>query len=42
MGAALGLPDDSYKELVVDIVEEIDVEVVEKIRYGDGKVDEAE
>ena len=42
VGAALGLPPEAFKELVVDIVEEIDVEVVEKIRYGDGKVDEAE
>jgi uncharacterized tellurite resistance protein B-like protein len=34
VGAALGLPPEAFKELVVDIVEEIDVEVVEKIRFG--------
>ena len=35
VGAALGLPDDSYKELVVDIVEEIDLgDDLERIRYG--------
>ena len=37
VGAALGLPPEAFKELVVDIVEEIDVEVVEKIRFGDGQ-----
>jgi hypothetical protein len=31
------LPPEAFKELVVDIVEEIDVEVVEKIRYGEGQ-----
>jgi uncharacterized tellurite resistance protein B-like protein len=35
VGAALGLPDDSYKELVVDIVEEIDLgDDLERLRYG--------
>ena len=39
VGAALGLPPEAFKELVVDIVEEIDVEVVEKIRYGQGQAE---
>src|SRR5688572_25955241 len=39
VGAALGLPPEAFKELVVDIVEEIDVEVVEKIRYGQSEVE---
>jgi uncharacterized tellurite resistance protein B-like protein len=35
VGAALGLPDDSYKELVVDVVEEIDLgEDLDRLRYG--------
>jgi uncharacterized tellurite resistance protein B-like protein len=35
VGAGLGLPADSFKELVVDVVEEIEVEDVERLRYGD-------
>jgi uncharacterized tellurite resistance protein B-like protein len=35
VGAALGLPDESYKELVVDVVEEIDLgEDLDRLRYG--------
>jgi uncharacterized tellurite resistance protein B-like protein len=34
VGSALGLPPESFKELVVDIVEEIDVEDVDQLRYG--------
>jgi uncharacterized tellurite resistance protein B-like protein len=35
VGAALGLPPDSFKELVVDVVEEIDLgDDLERLRYG--------
>ena len=34
VGAGLGLPPESFKELVVDILEEIDVEEVDHLRYG--------
>ena len=35
VGAALGLPAEAFKELVVDVVEEIDLgDDLERIRYG--------
>jgi uncharacterized tellurite resistance protein B-like protein len=35
VGAALGLPDDAYKELVVDVVEEVDLgDDLDRLRYG--------
>ena len=35
VGAALGLPDEAFKELVVDVVEEIDLgEDLDHLRYG--------
>ena len=35
VGKALGLPDESFKELVVDVIEEIDLgEDLERLRYG--------
>lgn len=34
VGETLGLPAESFKDLVVDIVEEIDVEELERLRYG--------
>ena len=35
VGAALGLPPESFKELVVDIIEEIDLgDDLERLRYG--------
>lgn len=35
VGEGLGLPADSFKELVVDVVEELEVEDVERLRYGE-------
>jgi uncharacterized tellurite resistance protein B-like protein len=35
VGKGLGLSPESFKELVVDIVEEIDVEDLERLRYGE-------
>jgi uncharacterized tellurite resistance protein B-like protein len=35
VGEGLGLPADSFKDMVVDIVEEIDVEELERLRYGE-------
>ena len=35
VGEGLGLPADSFKDLVVDIVEEIDVEELDRLRYGE-------
>jgi uncharacterized tellurite resistance protein B-like protein len=35
VGSALGLPPESFKELVVDVVEEIDLgEDLDRLRYG--------
>ena len=35
VGAALGLPEESFKELVVDIVEEVDLgDDLDRLRYG--------
>jgi uncharacterized tellurite resistance protein B-like protein len=36
VGAGLGLPEDSFKELVVDVVEEVDLgDDLERLRYGE-------
>ncbi len=35
VGEGLGLPAESFKDLVVDIVEEIEVEELERLRYGE-------
>ena len=35
VGAALGLPEESFKDLVVDVIEEIDLgDDLERLRYG--------
>jgi len=35
VGEALGLPADSFKDLVVDVIEEIDLgEDLDRLRYG--------
>jgi uncharacterized tellurite resistance protein B-like protein len=35
VGAALGLPADSFKDLVVDVLEEVDIgDDLERLRYG--------